>query len=197
MVIDSARGQDAITPNSALKRPGRREGGEREEGGESEVGRKRASGRTNEHITQILAGGYRSFCILGGKEPRKSWEARMEEKLENERIGREEAKFLGLAPPLSQLFDRAARAQSGPGLIEADIGASGQVSSKLFISIIDEGGRYARTPSCSSSLPLVRRQLCHLEHHMAAAASTALYRPQACPRFTSEIIRFFRVSSLH
>ena len=33
---------------------------------------------------------------------------------------------------------------------EADFGASGQVSSKLFISIIDEGGRYA--PS-SSSLP--------------------------------------------
>ena len=76
VVIDSARGQDAITPNSALKRPGRREGGEREEGGESEVGRKRASGRTNEHITQILAGGYRSFCILGGEGPACSHRAR-------------------------------------------------------------------------------------------------------------------------
>ena len=49
-----------------------------------------------------------------------------------------------------------------PGLMEADFGASGQVSSKLFISIIDEGGRYARAPTSS------RRQLCHLAHHEAA-----------------------------
>ena len=39
---------------------------------------------------------------------------------------------------------RPTRAQSRPGPVEADLGASGQVSSKLFISIIDEGGRYAR-----------------------------------------------------
>ena len=48
------------------------------------------------------------------------------------RIGREEAKFLGLAPSLSQLFDRPrghprTRPRPGetPGLMEADFGASG------------------------------------------------------------------------
>ena len=50
MVIDGARGQNAITPNSALKRPVEAE--ERDEAGrvgvwESEVRRKRTDGRTS------------------------------------------------------------------------------------------------------------------------------------------------------
>ena len=148
MVIDGARGQNAITPNSALKRPVEAE--ERDEAGrvgvwESEVRRKRTDERTSishrfwqegsGHFASWAAGNLAHLLVHRGGDGRK-------------RRGREEAKFLGLARRcLSDATDPrpATGAQSGPGRpVEADLGASGQVSSKLFISIIDEGGRYAR-----------------------------------------------------
>lgn len=80
VVIDSARGQDAITPNSALKRPGRREGG-REGGRWGERGREKKSERTNERAyhtdfgrrLQVILhlGRQRTSQVLGSEDGRE------------------------------------------------------------------------------------------------------------------------------
>ena len=147
----------------------RSRGGERlREGAElRRAGRKRASGRTNERTSishrfwQEATGHFASWAARSPASPtRRGW--RKTYRARGSQISRFGSVAVSTIRPTRGHPRTRPRPGETPGLMEADFGASGQVSSKLFISIIDEGGRYARAPTSS------RRQLCHLAHHEAA-----------------------------